>query len=53
MSLINVSTRLDRDTHRKLRILCFEKNTNLGELIKRLLMSWMQDQDRERKGVEK
>ncbi len=52
-SLINVSCRLDRDTHRKLRMMCFEEGVTVGDLLKQLLAEWMRTTEIEKKGRER
>jgi hypothetical protein len=42
MSLINVSCRLDRETHKRLRMKCLERGISLRDLIKMLLLNWLE-----------
>jgi hypothetical protein len=43
MSLINVGCRLERETHKQLRMMCLQRGLNLQDLIKLLLTKWMED----------
>ncbi len=52
MSLINVSCRLERDTHKKLRIMCFEEGVTVSDLIKQLLIEWIRTTEMKKGGVE-
>lgn len=46
---ISASCRLDKETHKQLRHLCIDQGINLQDLIKRLLLEWIEEQ----KGVGK
>lgn len=49
MSAIIVSCRLERDIHKALKHLCIDQGINLQDLIKRLLLEWIEEQKGEGK----